>query len=140
MEVTLIDNDLTTKEYIDLCIAVGFYESSLEQAEKGLKHSLLTVKALCDGQVVGMGRIIGDGAIHWFLHDICVLPEYQGLGIGKKIVNRLVEFVEKSGIPGTRASIQLMAAKGKDEFYHKLGFISRPNEQSGPGMQKRFIV
>ena len=33
-----------------------------------------------------------------------------------------------------------MAAKDKDAFYEKLGFISRPNDIFGPGMIKRFLV
>ena len=28
----------------------------------------------------------------------------------------------------------LGAAKGKEEFYEKMGFIRRPNEESGAGM------
>jgi ribosomal protein S18 acetylase RimI-like enzyme len=45
-----------------------------------------------------------------------VLPEYQGYGIGKGIVSRLVEL--SSG----HRKIILYAAPGKDTFYRKLGF------------------
>ena len=34
----------------------------------------------------------------------------------------------------TRVTVGLMAAKGKEEFYQKLGFRSRPNENEGDGM------
>lgn len=36
--------------------------------------------------------------------------------------------------------MSIMAAKDKDAFYEKLGFISRPNDIFGPGMIKRFLV
>ena len=138
--VKLIDNELTAEEYIELSAAVEFYKPSLGQTKKALENSLLTVKAVCDGKVVGMGRLIGDGAMYWFIQEVCILPEYQGLGIGKGIVNRMITFVEQSCVSGERVTIQLMAAKGKEEFYKKLGFVSRPNEYSGAGMQKRFVI
>lgn len=36
--------------------------------------------------------------------------------------------------------MSIMAAKDKDAFYEKLGFIGRPNDIFGPGMIKRFLV
>jgi len=35
-----------------------------------------------------------------------------------------------------RAIIGLMAAKGKERFYKKYGFIERPNDNLGAGMIK----
>ncbi|MCR5501527.1 MAG: GNAT family N-acetyltransferase [Lachnospiraceae bacterium] len=32
-------------------------------------------------EVVGMGRLVGDGVMYWYLQEIVVLPEYQGRGI-----------------------------------------------------------
>ena len=52
-----------------------------------------------------------------------VLPQYQHQGIGNA-----------QRKPGWKIKIVLVAAKGKEGFYQKLGFCSRPNENSGPGM------
>lgn len=31
-----------------------------------------------------------------------------------------------------------MAAKGKEGFYRKYGFVERPNETQGPGMLRKY--
>ena len=33
-----------------------------------------------------------------------------------------------------------VAAKGKEAFYEKLGFVSRPNSGCGAGMEKRVVL
>ena len=69
-----------------------------------------------DGVLVGAGRALSDGLDCSYIADIAVHPEYQGHGIGKGIVSRLVELSR-----GHRKII-LYAALGKEAFYHKLGF------------------
>lgn len=83
---------------------------------------------------------VGDGAMYWYLQEIVVHPDYQGKGIGKSIVNRLIEHVKSTAIPGSQVTIGLSAAKGKDAFYEKFGFVSRPTESCGPGMEKRLTI
>ena len=111
-------------------------EKPLEQAEKAIKNGLFSVSAISDGKVVGMGRLVGDGAMYWYLQEIIVHPKYQGKGIGKSIVNRLIEYVKNTAIPGSKVTVGLTAAKGKDTFYEKFGFFRKPTATSGPGMEK----
>ena len=106
-------------------MAAGFIERPLPQVEKALKNGLFNVSAICDGQVVGMGRLVGDGAMYWYLQEIVVLPEYQGKGIGKSIVNRLLEHIKSAAVPSTIIDIGLTAVKGKEPFYEKFGFLVR---------------
>ena len=103
--------------------------------EKALKNGLFNVSAVCDGKVVGMGRLVGDGAMYWYLQEIIVLPEYQGKGIGKSIVNRLIEHIKSEAVPGTKIEIGLTAVKGKEPFYEKFGFSVCPT-----GMKKRMEI
>ena len=72
-----------------------------------------------------MGRLVGDGAMYWYLQEIVVLPEYQGKGIGKSIVNRLIEYIKSTAILGTIIDVGLTAVKGKEPFYEKFGFSIR---------------
>ena len=37
-------------------------------------------------KIIGLGRIVGDGAISYVVNDIMVYLEYQGQGIGKLIM------------------------------------------------------
>ena len=122
-EYKLVDNALTAEDFIRLKVATGFLNRPLEQADKAIKNGLFNVSAVCDGKVIGMGRLVGDGAMYWYLQEIIVLPEYQGKGIGKAIVNRLLEHIKCSAIPGTGISVGLTAVKGKEPFYEKFGFV-----------------
>ncbi len=62
------------------------------------------------------------------------MPQYQHQGIGKQLVIRAMDYLNAQRKPGWKIKIVLVAAKGKEGFYQKLGFCSRPNENSGPGM------
>lgn len=94
----------------------------MEQADKAINNSLFNVVAKINGQIVGMGRLVGDGVMYWYLQEIIVLPEYQGKGIGKSIVIRLLEHIRETMQPGTQVSVGLTAVHGKEPFYEKLGF------------------
>lgn len=66
--------------------------------------------------LIGAGRALADGVDCSYLCDIAVHPDYQGVGLGKALVSRLVERSR-----GHRKII-LYAAPGKEAFYQKLGF------------------
>lgn len=102
---------------------------------KALDNSLYTVIAVDDNQTIGMGRLIGDG-MYYMIADIVVQPNYQKQGIGNKIVNMIIEYVDKATPIGGRSSIQLIAEKGKETFYEKMGFKIIPHEFCGSGMRK----
>ena len=70
-----------------------------------------------------------DLVLHAMIFDMIVLPDYQGRGIGTKILSRLVNKCLKQGI----RDIQLFCAKGKRVFYEKNGFEIRTTD--APGMQ-----
>jgi GNAT superfamily N-acetyltransferase len=67
-------------------------------------------------RLVGAGRALADGVDCAYLCDVAVHPERQGTGLGKAIVQRLVELARG------HAKIILYAAVGKEPFYAKLGF------------------
>lgn len=62
---------------------VGRVAIPLPQAEAALRTGLFRVTAFCEGKAVGMGRLVGDGSMYWYIQDMAVLPEYQGRGIEK---------------------------------------------------------
>ena len=129
------ENALGYEDYRKLRESVEWLPYSKEQTQKSLDHSLYTVIAVDEDQTVGMGRLIGDGT-YFMLVDIVVQPNYQKQGIGNKIINMIIEFVDKETPIGGRSSIQLIAEKGKETFYEKLGFKIIPHEFCGSGMRK----
>ena len=64
-----------------------------------------------------------------------VKPEYQKQGIGKRMVNECISFIDRQIKEGWRIKIVIVSAKGKEPFYEKLGFEIRPNINDGAGMQ-----
>ena len=63
-------------------------------------------------------------------------PEYQGQGIGSTIIDMFLEYVEEHTPAGGRSSVQLIAEKGKEDFYMNKGFKVIPHEFCGSGMRK----
>lgn len=66
--------------------------------------------------LIGVGRALADGVDCSYICDVAVHPEYQGVKIGKKIIENLVELSK-----GHRKII-LYAKPGKEGFYENLGF------------------
>ena len=129
------ENALCYEDYCRLRESVEWLNHSRVQTEKALNNSLYTVVAANDDQVVGMGRLVGDG-LYYVMVDIVVHPAYQGKGIGSKIVDMIIEYVDEETPVGGRSSIQLIAEKGKEAFYEKRGFKLIPHEFCGSGMRK----
>mgnify|MGYP000026443045 FL=1 len=132
--VQLVEDQLDIDTYLELRAAVNFRKLSRDQARRGLDNSLYTLVAYKDGKAVGMGRIVGDGAIICYVQDLIIRPEVQGEGIGGLILESLKSFVVNIGFEGTTMMFDLMCAKGREPFYKKHGFIARPTEDLGPGM------
>lgn len=130
----LEENQLDIDTYLKLRKTVNWKILTREQAEKAVQGSLFTVVAFDDGQPVGMGRIVGDGAVICYIQDLIVIPDYQGSGVGQQIMECLIDYVKKLKLPDTEIMLDLMCAVGREEFYKKYGFIARPTEKLGPGM------
>ncbi|MDE6208903.1 MAG: GNAT family N-acetyltransferase [Lachnospiraceae bacterium] len=130
----LKENALNENIYLSLRECVNWKKLSEHQAKQAIEKSLFNVTAYVDGVPAGMGRVIGDGAVICYIQDLVVLPEYQKMGIGKAIMQRLISYVEGIREEGTEMMLCLMCAKGRESFYEKLGFIARPTDSLGPGM------
>ena len=121
-EYKLVENQLKAEDFIRLKVATGFRDRPIEQVERALAKDLFNIVATVNNEVIGMGRLVGDGEMYWYLQEIIVLPEFQGKGIGTSIVNYLLNYIFVHTEPGTFTSIGLTAAQGKDSFYERFGF------------------
>ena len=87
-----------------------------EDLETAFTNSRFYCFVFAQDKLVGVGRALADGVDCSYICDVAVLPEYQGLGIGRRIVSRLVELSR-----GHRKII-LYACPGKESFYRQFGF------------------
>lgn len=99
-----------------------FARIPIEHARKALQNGLLNVSAIYHDGLVGMGRLVGDGAMYWYLQEIIVLPQFQRMGIGTMIVHHLVDYAKENSVTGKFITIGGVSAKGKEPFYEKMGF------------------
>jgi GNAT superfamily N-acetyltransferase len=120
--------------YLSLRKQVDWIKLDRKQAQTALENSLLVITAFDGDKPVGMGRIVGDGAVISYIQDLIVIPEYQRQAVGSGIIKRLIEYVDGCTKQGTRMMLCLMCAKGREKFYEKHGFIARPTDSLGPGM------
>lgn len=134
-EISLVDNILQAEDFVRLRIEAGFAEVPVEHARKALQNGLINVSAIYNGELVGMGRLVGDGAMYWYLQEIIILPQFQRKGIGTMIVNHLVDYAKANSVTGKFTTIGGVSAKGKEPFYEKLGFEIIPN-----GMKKMIEI
>ena len=128
-EYQVVERIPTVEEYLALREAVGWGRLDEQMTARGLTNALFTVCALHEGNVIGCGRVIGDGGLYFYLQDIIVLPAFQGKGLGKRLMKAIVAYLEEHALPG--AFVGLMAAKGVSNFYTQFGFTVRPPERPG---------
>jgi len=126
-------NDIPDREsYHRLFETTGWntkYGASAEELHTSIQQSWHLVSAFDADHLVGFGRTISDGIMHALIVDMIVLPEYQGRGIGGRILTDLLERCREHNI----RDIQLFCARGKAGFYRRFGFVVRPDD--APGMQ-----
>jgi len=132
--IRFCDDKLTVNEYLNLRASVGWRSLTLRQAEKALRGSLYIMGVYDDDKLIGMGRIVGDGAVICYIQDLIVLPEYHGQGIGSKLIKELRRYVVSLIGEDEMMMFDLMCAKGREAFYEKNGFTARPTDTLGPGM------
>ena len=95
--------------------AVGMNFHTPEIHQQAFTASASVVFVFDSETLIGIGRAISDGVLQAALYDIAVLPPYQAKGIGKKIVQLIVD-----SLPG--CTYILYASPGKEPFYRKLNF------------------
>ncbi len=88
-----------------------------EQLKIAFSNSRFMCFVYFKNRLVGAGRALSDGIDCSYIADIAVHPDFQGRGLGKAIVSKLVDLSE-----GHRKII-LYSNPGKEGFYKKLGFL-----------------
>lgn len=122
----------TVKEYNLLRSSAGLSKKDKQAAKKGLKNSLLSICVYSEKELVGIGRVIGDGGVYFTIVDLAILPSHQGQGIGKSIMTELMKYISKKSKPGS--FISLFSNKDLAKFYEQFGFKQRPSDM--PGMSQ----
>lgn len=132
--IKYVEKRLTVDEYLYLRDAVKWKKLTKRQAELAIENCLYMIGVYDDERLIGMGRIVGDGAVICYIQDLIIIPEYHHKGIGSVLIMHLKDYVESIMCDGEEMMLDLMCAKGREHFYETNGFIARPTEKLGPGM------
>jgi len=108
-------SNINWHEVSQLMLSVNIGSFPAEIRQKAFENSASVVFVFDKDKLVGVGRAVSDYTYEAAIYDIAVHPEYQGKGIGKTIVQTLMESLPT-------CNFILYAAPGKEGFYAKLGF------------------
>lgn len=135
METIQYTENIDIKEYLKLRKTTTWNQIHEHQAIIGIKNAAYSVSAVNENnETVGIARLVSDGGYVRYIADVIVLPKYQGKEIGKSMVEKIMHFIEDTMNEGDTVLVSLMCALGKESFYNKFGFETRPNETYGAGM------
>lgn len=130
------DHDLD--ELNDLFASVGFPRRDPARLRRALEHSheicwvvVATKKSQSTsvfvGQVIGFARATSDGVFNATIWDVVVSPSWQGCGIGRGMVERLVDRLLRADI----ANVSLFAEPAVVGLYRSAGFEEDPGGTTG---------
>lgn len=95
------------------CVGMGHHEP--DEHRRAFEASHTTVFAYHRGRMIGFGRAISDGVYQAAVYDCAVLPEFQGRGVGARILESIMLRI-------SHCNAILYATPGKEGFYEKFNF------------------
>ena len=119
--IKIDQRQLNQADVLALYQAVGWnmYTRDPKKLERAIAQSLSVLGAHDGNRLVGLIRAVGDGETILFIQDLLVLPSYQRQGIGRQLVNALVD-----QFPQVRQRVLLTDDKPQTRtFYENIGFV-----------------
>ncbi|EIT7556132.1 GNAT family N-acetyltransferase [Escherichia coli] len=99
-----------------LLIMCGLNDRNVEQLEKAFRNSAFCWFGYKDEQLIAVARAISDHTWCNYLCDVAVVPEQQGLGYGKILMNVITNQLQPFG------KTFIYAIEDKIPFYRQFGF------------------
>ena len=115
LDVSLDCSEVDWQAVSDTLQAVGMAFHAPHRHRQAFEASHTTVFVHHAGRLIGFGRAISDGVYQAAVYDCAILPEFQGKGIGKRIMQEIQARL-------SHCNFILYASPGKEGFYETLGF------------------
>ncbi|MEI2276848.1 GNAT family N-acetyltransferase [Paenarthrobacter ilicis] len=123
-------HDLPLSEVLELYRAVEWlaYTKDPDNLKRALEGSSTLVTAHDGQMLVGLARVISDGASICYLQDILVLPSHHRKGIGRALAERAL-----GEYPHVRQKVLVTDDEPSQKaFYEALGYTQSDEFQGGP--------
>lgn len=106
MNVHITEEFPQNQEYMDLKAAAGLPEVEISAIATALNRSVLSLLARDDNdRLIGMGRVVGDGAFYFQLVDIMVAASHLDQGVEETIVSELLSRLKKIAPSGAEVTV-----------------------------------
>lgn len=106
MNVHVTEEFPQNQEYMDLKVAAGLPEVEISAIATALNRSVLSLLARDDNdRLIGMGRVVGDGAFNFQLVDIMVAASHLDQGVEEMIVSELLSRLKKIAPSGAEVTV-----------------------------------
>jgi ribosomal protein S18 acetylase RimI-like enzyme len=118
----LIAGPPSLNEYLGLRKDAGLSQKTAEQGKGALTGSwfFCHIRDRQTGRAVAMGRVIGDGGWYFHIADMATLPEFQGRGLGRRVISALVAEIRDTA--PENPYITLIADPPGWRLYEQAGF------------------
>lgn len=117
------DKVFVEKDLKELFSSVNWLSANYaDRLVNALHNSATVISAWDDEKLVGLINAIDDGELTAYAHYLLVNPEYQKMGIGRELIDRL-----KKRYEGYLYLILIAENKDVMHFYEKMGFTAEEN-------------
>ena len=99
------------------------------EVKKALDGTLFAVSVYEDDELIGLGRVVGDGGITFVVSDIMVDKKFQRRGIANKIMGIIDQWFDEN--THESSFITLVAKVPADKLYRKHHFCYLPENRVG---------
>lgn len=128
---TFVPETAPAAAYVRLRSESGLSPKTLEQAVPALAGTWWGCHVVHDasGEVVAMGRVIGDGGWYFHIADMATLPDHQRRGLGDLVITALLARIRAAAPPV--AYVTLMADPPGRKLYARHGFTEDRDRSIG---------
>tara|TARA_B100000965_G_C19581398_1_gene753721 strand:- start:1188 stop:1718 length:531 start_codon:yes stop_codon:yes gene_type:complete len=118
--------ELDLVELDQLLQTVGWSRRPMRRVKRALEHSILVIGVWIHDnkfpRLIGFARCTGDGVLEATIWDVAINPVYQGLGLGKILMQYLLKELRGIGI----SKVTLFADADVVKFYKNQGWNLEP--------------
>jgi GNAT superfamily N-acetyltransferase len=130
MEISFSEYLISTdKSKLNIDVIFNFLSRSywanhrpIETIIKSIDHSSLCFGVYHGTRQIGFARIVTDLATMYWLCDVFIDEEYRGKGIGKKLIETIVDCDELQGLNG------ILGTADAHGLYDQFGFVVNPGK------------
>jgi GNAT superfamily N-acetyltransferase len=96
MDAIVLSEDLpTAAEYREFRARAGWATIDEAIVQQTIGAACYSVTLRRQGKLIGLARVMGDGALYFFLADLIVDPELRGKGLGGRLMRAVTDYFDR---------------------------------------------